>query len=73
MLLALLAAAYEGEGPAETGLQVVDEALALVDADVDLSVGVLTVRCSKFGKSRLVPLHPSAVTALRAYRIKRTK
>ena len=55
-----------------TGLRI-SEALALVDADVDLSVGVLTVRCSKFGKSRLVPLHPSAVTALRAYRLERTK
>lgn len=55
-----------------TGLRI-SEALALVDADVDLSVGVLTVRCSKFGKSRLVPLHPSAVTALRTYRLERTK
>jgi DNA-binding NtrC family response regulator/predicted ATPase len=31
MLLALLAAAYEGEGPAEAGLHVVDEALTLVE------------------------------------------
>jgi hypothetical protein len=45
-----------------TGLRI-SEALALVDADVDLKAGVLTVRCSKFGKSRLVPLHPSAVIA----------
>jgi integrase/recombinase XerD len=29
--------------------------------------GLLTVRHSKFGKSRLVPLHPSTVTALRDY------
>ncbi len=55
-----------------TGLRI-SEALALVDADVDLNVGVLTVRCSKFGKSRLVPLHPSAVAALCAYRRERTK
>jgi integrase len=55
-----------------TGLRI-SEALALVDADVDLNVGMLTVRCSKFGKSRLVPLHPSAVAALCAYRRERTK
>ena len=55
-----------------TGLRI-SEALTLVDADVDLDLGVLTVRCSKFGKSRLVPLHPSAVAALRAYRLECTK
>ena len=55
-----------------TGLRI-SEALALVNADVDLKVGLLTVRCSKFGKSRLVPLHPSAVAALCAYRGERTK
>lgn len=55
-----------------TGLRI-SEALALLDADVDLNVGILTVRCSKFGKSRLVPLHPGAVAALRAYRRERTK
>lgn len=55
-----------------TGLRI-SEALALVDADVDLNVGVLTVRCSKFGKSRLVSLHASAVAALCAYRRERTK
>ena len=55
-----------------TGLRI-SEALTLVDADVDLNLGVLTVRCSKFGKSRLVPLHSSAVAALCAYRLERTK
>jgi integrase len=55
-----------------TGLRIC-EGLALIDSDVDLNVGVLTVRCSKFGKSRLVPLHPSAVAALCAYRRERTK
>lgn len=53
-----------------TGLRI-SEALALVDADVDLKAGALTVRCSKFGKSRLVPLAPSAVAALARYRRKR--
>jgi integrase len=55
-----------------TGLRI-SEAIGLADADVDLNAGVLTVRCSKFGKSRLVPLHPSAVATLRAYRRERTK
>ncbi|MET4328695.1 integrase [Bradyrhizobium sp. i1.15.2] len=35
--------------------------------DVDLDAGVLTVRLTKFGKSRLVPLHPTTRTALRDY------
>lgn len=50
-----------------TGLRV-SEALALNDSDVDLETGVLTVRWSKFGRSRLVPLHRSAVSALLEYR-----
>ena len=53
-----------------TGLRI-SEALALSDADVDLKSGVLTIRQSKFGKSRLVPLHPSAVQALARYRVQR--
>ena len=55
-----------------TGLRI-SEALALLDADVDLKVGVLTIRQSKFGKSRLVPLHPSAVEALARYRAQRAR
>jgi integrase len=38
---------------------------------VDLNSGVLTILQSKFGKSRLVPLHPSAVDALARYRAQR--
>jgi integrase len=53
-----------------TGLRI-SEALTLCDADVDLRSGVLTVRQSKFGKSRLVPIHPSALQALKLYRIQR--
>jgi integrase len=49
-----------------TGLRI-SEALRLRQADVDLHQGVITVRQSKFKQSRLVPLHPSAVTALRRY------
>ena len=50
-----------------TGLRV-SEALALNDADVDLKAGLLTVRWSKFNRSRLIPLHPSTLNALREYR-----
>lgn len=43
---------------AVTGLRI-SEALALRCDDVDLVHGILTVRDTKFGKSRLVPLHPT--------------
>jgi integrase/recombinase XerD len=43
------------------------EVVALERADVDLDRGVLTIRKTKFGKTRLVPLHPSTTQALRAY------
>lgn len=52
---------------AAAGLRV-SEALALRDADVDLSAGMLTIRQSKFAKSRQLPLHPSTVEALARYR-----
>jgi integrase len=51
---------------AVTGLRH-SEALALDRDAVDLSVGVLTIRGTKFGKSRLVPLHPSTSRALKEY------
>ena len=43
------------------------EVLRLDRDDVDWDEGVLTVWDSKFGKSREIPLHPSALAALRAY------
>jgi len=52
---------------AATGLRI-SEAGHLTDADVDLKTGMLTVRQTKFAKSRHVPLHPSTVGALRQYR-----
>jgi integrase len=55
-----------------TGLRI-SEALALTDADVDLKAGMLTIQRSKFGKSRIVALHPSAVAALRRYRDTRAR
>jgi integrase len=51
---------------AASGLRV-GEALRLDRSDVDLDRGLLTVQMTKFGKSRQVPLHPSAVSALAAY------
>jgi len=49
-----------------TGMRV-GEAIRLDNGDVDLKHGVLTVRQTKFGKTRELPLHPSTVSALRAY------
>jgi integrase len=43
------------------------EAIALDVNDFDPDAGVLTVRDGKFGKSRLLPLHPSAADGLRHY------
>lgn len=51
---------------ATTGLRI-GEALRLDRGDLDRSEGVLRIRESKFGKSRLVPLHPSTVQALERY------
>jgi integrase/recombinase XerD len=53
-----------------TGLRI-SEALALSCEDVDLANGVLTVRAGKYGRTRLVPLHPSALTPLREYAARR--
>ena len=50
---------------AATGLRI-SEALDLRLPDV-LPGGVLQIRCTKFGKSRLIPLHPTAVKALDQY------
>ena len=57
---------------ASTGLRV-SEAMSLVNADVDLVAGTLTVRKTKFTKSRMLPMHPSTVQALLAYRRLRSK
>lgn len=51
---------------AVTGMRI-SEALALSRQDVDLHSGVLTVRLTKFRKSRLVPLHSTTVQALQKY------
>jgi integrase len=51
---------------AATGLRP-GEALALDTADVNLDDDLLSIRQSKFGKARIVPLHASAGEALRQY------
>jgi len=51
---------------AATGMRI-SEAIGLERDDVDLDAGVLTVRLTKFGKSRLVPLHATTCEALRRY------
>jgi integrase len=53
-----------------TGLRL-SEACRLAVEDVDLHVGVITVREGKFRKARLVPLHPSATAALARYAAER--
>lgn len=49
-----------------TGLRL-SEACRLVPADVDLAHGVLTIRETKFRKSRLIPLHATTTEALTYY------
>ncbi|NEX23693.1 tyrosine-type recombinase/integrase [Thiorhodococcus mannitoliphagus] len=78
-IIALLAAARQLQPPrrgatyetlfgllAATGLRL-SEAVHLCLGDVDLRDGVLTVRETKFHKSRQVPVHPTTLAALRRY------
>jgi integrase/recombinase XerD len=55
---------------AATGLRD-GEAFRLDRSDVDLDDGMLTIQDSKFGKSRLVPIHETTVAALRRYEQRR--
>ena len=50
-----------------TGMRV-SEAMGLRNSDVDLQRGLLTIRRTKFAKSRHVPIHLSSVSALGQYR-----
>lgn len=49
----------------------IGEAIALDDDDLDVERAVLVVRDSKFGRSRLVPLHGTTTAALVRYRGRR--
>jgi integrase/recombinase XerD len=51
---------------AVSGLRI-GEAIKLDRGDVDWAQGVLLIRESKFGKSRLVPLKPDSMAALQGY------
>jgi len=55
-----------------TGLRV-GEALRLQDTDFDWLGATLTIGRSKFGRSRCLPLQPSAVAALHAYQQERQR
>jgi integrase len=57
---------------AATGLRA-NEALQLRRDDVDLRHGVLTIRNSKFGKTRYVPVHASTQRVLEAYARRRDR
>src|SRR6266542_2845413 len=51
---------------ATTGMRL-GEAIRLDRADLDAADGILTIRDSKFAKSRQIPLHPSTLAALAGY------
>ena len=55
-----------------TGMRI-SEPIGLNRKDVDLINGILTVYQTKFGKSRLVPIHPSTQKALQQYESLRSK
>lgn len=55
-----------------TGMRI-SETLALDHGDVDLAAGVITVRFSKRGRVRLVPLHPTVLPQLRDYATRRAR
>jgi integrase/recombinase XerD len=55
-----------------TGMRI-GEAIRLQIEDVDLQAGLLTIRGTKFGKSRLVPIHRSTQAVLAEYRTLRDR
>ena len=57
---------------AVAGLRI-SEALKLEQPDVDLGEGILTIRQTKFGKTRLVPLHTSTRDVMADYARRRNR
>jgi len=57
---------------ATTGLRV-GEAVGLHRDAVDLAQGLIVVRCTKFNKTRLVPVHSSTLEALQDYERRRDR
>jgi integrase/recombinase XerD len=55
-----------------TGMRI-GEAIRLQYDDVDLQASLLTIRGTKFGKSRLVPIHRSTQAVLEQYRVRRER
>ncbi len=55
-----------------TGMRV-SEAVSLDREDVDFPAAVLTIRRTKFGKSRVLPLDPSTIDALARYAARRAQ
>jgi integrase/recombinase XerD len=51
----------------------ISEALKLERPDVDLGEGILTIRQTKFGKTRLVPLHPTTQEVMADYAQRRDR
>lgn len=51
---------------ASTGMRI-SEGLKLTRGQIDLERGILRIERTKFKKSRLIPLHPTATRALRRY------
>jgi integrase/recombinase XerD len=51
----------------------IGEAIALQREDVDLDAGLITVRKAKGDRARLLPLHPTAIDALRRYASERDR
>jgi integrase len=57
---------------AVTGMRV-RESTHLLCKDVDLKHGILTIHQTKFGKSRLVPIHPSTQRILQEFKCRRNQ
>jgi integrase/recombinase XerD len=57
---------------AVTGMRI-SEVVALQRDDVDFADALITIRRTKFGKSRLVPVHPSTRRALQRYAERRDR
>ncbi len=55
-----------------TGMRL-NESISLQCKGVDLTQGIITIEQSKFGKSRLLPLHPSTQRVLQKYQCRRDR
>jgi len=70
---------YQVDGPTfrtlllllfNTGVRI-SEAMSLAISDISFADDLLTVRCSKFYKTRLVPIHPRLCEVLHSYSLQR--